>query len=322
MKRGPYKVRPEPGSIAELIDVYRANSPKYKRFSPRTRYLTDRVLDSFKANNGRRPATELTLPLIERMRDSMSDTPAKANNWVQVIGQLLKYGKRTGFLDVNPLSDGLEKLPPKHPGGFRTWREDEIAAFKTHHPLRTTPRLVFTLVLCTGAAAVDLVQLGWHSLDGDRISYRRQKTERRKGAEETPVVSIPILDDLSEALDLLPKDALTFLQTVQGRTRSPGGLNHQFKEWVEEAGLGAPDKYGRGLTMHGLRKAVGRRLAERGASPHVIMSVLGHETIASAEVYTKVYDRERAADMGAELLAAVVTPTNVARLPKRKATKP
>lgn len=314
MKRGPYKIRPEPGSIAELIEVYRANSPRYKRLSPRTRYTTDRVLDQFRANNGRRQVSEMTLPLIERMRDTMSDTPAKANHWTRIVGQLLKYGKRTGFIDVNPLSDGIEKLPPKRPGGFRTWREDEIEAFKAHHALGTLPRLVFTLALCTGAAAVDLVKLGRPNVSGDRIRYRRQKTERRKGAEETPLVSIPILPELAEALALVPRDALTLLQTRDGRVRSEGGLNHQFRAWCDEVeGLAEPDRYDRRLTLHGLRKAVGRRLAERGASPHAIMAVLGHETIASAEVYTKAYDREKAADAGMELLAEAPQ-TNVTRM--------
>ena len=43
------------------------------------------------------------------------------------------------------------------------------------------------------------------------------------------------------------------------------------------------------------------------------MAVLGHETIASAEVYTKEYDPQRAADVGMELLDAP-QPSNVTRL--------
>lgn len=316
MKRGPYKVRPPEGSIAELIEVYRANSPLYKRLAPRSRYHTDRVLDQFRANNGRRQISELTLPLIERMRDSMSDTPAKANNWTKVIGQLLRYGKRTGYLDVNPLSDGLEKLPPKRPGGFRTWREDEIEAYQEHHAPGAMPRLVFDLALYTGAAAVDLVQLGWQNVDGGRLRYRRQKTERRKGPEETPVVSIRILPGLAGALALVPPDHLTFLQTRDGLMRSPGGLGHQFREWCDAAGLDASDKYGRRLTLHGLRKAVGRRLAERGASPHVIQAWLGHETLESVRVYTNAYDREKAADAGADLLSSNVQ-DNIVRFGKK-----
>lgn len=319
MKRGPYKVRPEPGSIAELIEVYRANSPRYKRLSSRTRLAVDRVLDRFRANNGRRQVSELTLPLIERMRDTMSDTPAKANHWTDVIGRLLKYGKRTGFLEVNPLSDGLEKLQPTHPGGWRTWREDEIDAYLAHYAPGSIQSLVLLLALYTGAAPVDLVQLGRHSVEGDRLRYRRQKTERRKGPEETPMVSIKILPELDAALAHVPAGQMTFLETQFGRRRSPDGLGHQFREWVDAVeGLSTPDKYGRQLSLHGLRKAVGRRLAERGASAHIVMSWLGHETVKSAEVYTKAYDREIAADAGAELLGTKSSPQKVTRLRKRE----
>jgi hypothetical protein len=37
LKRGPYRVKFPEGSIGYLIEIYRANSPKYKRLAPRTR---------------------------------------------------------------------------------------------------------------------------------------------------------------------------------------------------------------------------------------------------------------------------------------------
>ena len=42
---------------------------------------------------------------------------------------------------------------------------------------------------------------------------------------------------------------------------------------------------------HGLRKAAGRRLAEAGATAKMIMSVLGHTTLAEAERYTEEADQ-------------------------------
>src|SRR5712675_2326136 len=38
---------------------------------------------------------------------------------------------------------------------------------------------------------------------------------------------------------------------------------------------------------HGLRKTLGRRLADAGVSAHDIMAALGHTTLAQAELYTK-----------------------------------
>jgi integrase len=44
---------------------------------------------------------------------------------------------------------------------------------------------------------------------------------------------------------------------------------------------------------HGLRKTLGRRLADAGCSAHEIMATLGHTTLAEAERYTREADRRR-----------------------------
>ena len=44
---------------------------------------------------------------------------------------------------------------------------------------------------------------------------------------------------------------------------------------------------------HGLRKAMGARLANNGATAHEIMAVLGLKTLAEAERYTREADRRR-----------------------------
>jgi integrase len=318
MTRGPYRSKPIPGSFAELIGIFRTQSPRYRGWARATRKHADKVLDDFRVENGRRQASDLRFEDIVRLRDSMADVPAAANNWLKVISALMRYAKRIGYIDADPMATKLESLPPNRPGGHRTWRDDEIEAYRAHWPLGTTARLVFELAAGTAASGVDLVQLGWPHVTGDRIRYRRQKTERRKGAEETPEVNIPILPELAEALAHVPRDRLTFFETEWGLPRSQGSLVHKFRAWVAEAGLGAEDRNGRHLTLHGLRKAMGRRLAERGASPHVIMAVLGHESIASAQVYTKAYDRARAADMAAKLLSSPGDVTNVTSIRRPK----
>jgi integrase len=44
---------------------------------------------------------------------------------------------------------------------------------------------------------------------------------------------------------------------------------------------------------HGLRKTLGRRLADAGVSAHDIMAALGHKTLVEAERYTREADRRR-----------------------------
>ena len=48
--------------------------------------------------------------------------------------------------------------------------------------------------------------------------------------------------------------------------------------------------------MHGLRKAGSRRLAQAGATPHEIMAVTGHKSLAEVQRYTRGVEQERAAE--------------------------
>jgi integrase len=57
--------------------------------------------------------------------------------------------------------------------------------------------------------------------------------------------------------------------------------------------------------LHGLRKAVGRRLAEAGCSGYEIAACLGHRSPKSSEPYTKAFDRSVAATNASAKLGEV-----------------
>jgi integrase len=59
------------------------------------------------------------------------------------------------------------------------------------------------------------------------------------------------------------------------------------RDAISEAGLPLDCK------PHGLRKTLGRRMADAGCSAHEIMAALGHTTLAEAERYTREADRRR-----------------------------
>lgn len=103
------------------------------------------------------------------------------------------------------------------------------------------------------------------------------------------MIDIPMHPNLRAVLDALPRDAFTFLQTQQGKGRSPNGLGNLMREWCDAADL--PE-----CTSHGLRKACARRLAEAGATPHQIQAVTGHQTLAEVERYTRAAGRTGLAD--------------------------
>ena len=140
------------------------------------------------------------------------------------------------------------------------------------------------LALGAGLRRGDLIRVGWRHVAGGELTIDQSKTGLR--------VVIPIIPELWAALEKLPRDRLTFLATATGAPFTAAGLGGHFRDLIDAAGL--PET----LSLHGLRKAAGRRLAEAGCTPHQIMAALGHRTIKEAERYCRTFSREKAAREG------------------------
>jgi len=159
------------------------------------------------------------------------------------------------------------------PGEIRCWADEEIAAYESFHPIGTPARLAFALALYTAQRASDLVRMGRQHIRNGAIDVRQQKT----GA----VLSIPIHPALAVILDATPSKHMTLLTTERGAPfSSPNSFSHQITRWAKQAGVD-------GVSVHGLRKAGCRRLAEAGCTAHEIMSISGHKSLKEVERYTK-----------------------------------
>ena len=68
-------------------------------------------------------------------------------------------------------------------------------------------------------------------------------------------------------------------------------------EWLRLPGNDNPALAGLSdkLSMHGLRKAAARRLAEAGCTTHEIASITGHKTLSEIERYTREAEQTRLA---------------------------
>lgn len=306
-----YKATPPPGTVADLVMRYR-RSPRVLAWAPSTAAKFDKILGRFMAANRLVMVADIRRGDILAARDDLAATPGEANNWLKVIRGLFDYGADIELIPFNP-ARGIKRLKPANPDGFRSWREDEITAYLAHWPRVSLQHLVFALALYTGAARSDLVRLGWQSVEEDRIVYRRQKTG--------VAVSVPILPPLAAVLALVPRSRLTFLETESGLVRSDKALGMAFMDWCEKAGLGGKIG-GHYLSLHGLRKALGRRLADAGCTETEIMAVLGHTDSKQVRIYTHGKDMARAADSAMGKMANNSPgPTRIVRLETRGKSK-
>ena len=94
-------------------------------------------------------------------------------------------------------------------------------------------------------------------------------------------VSQPRLASLATA----EREHVSVLTTAYGKPFTVDGFSQWMRNAITASGLPLDAQ------PHGLRKATGRRLAEAGATAKMIMSVLGHTTLAEAERYTEEADQ-------------------------------
>ncbi len=261
-----------PRSVSALIAQYYRSS-EFKALAPSTKTTYRGILERFRENHGRKRVATLERRHIKALLAEKSETPSAANNLRDRLKTLLDLAIDLGWRTDNPVTTVRPLKTMSY--GFHTWTEQEVKRYYATYPAGTLAHTAMTLMLYTGAARSDAVKLGWRNVSDGRIRYRRRKTERAVDVE----IDIPIHPHLQAVLDTLPRTTFTFLETRAGKTRSPNGLGNMMREWCDAAGNPK-------CTSHGLRKAISRRLAEAGATPHEIMAVTGHRTFAEVVRYT------------------------------------
>jgi integrase len=264
-----------PGSLDALVmSLY--SSATWKALRPTTQAVYRRVIEGLRSKHGEKPIHLMTPAGV---RAIMANRPATmANHVLRLLGMLMRHAVMLGWRPDDPTM-GVPKIAHKA-NGFKTWGEDDIAAFRARHPSGTTPRLALELLLNTAQRRGDVVRMGRQHVRGGAIHIRQNKTRTD--------VAVPIMRELADELAQLPPGQMTFLET-RGHSRTSGGFYTVFSGWCREAGLPP------GLSPHGLRKACGVRLAEAGCTAHEIMAVLGHRTLAEAQRYTMEANRSRMA---------------------------
>jgi integrase len=220
---------------------------------------------------------------VDAIVGSKIDRPGACWNFLIALRGLVKYCKKAKLLIDDPTCD-VER-PPLDPNGHATWNEQQIAAFEKAYPIGSKERLAFALALYTALRREDLISVGSHDIRDGVLHFTPQKTRNKTGIS----VAIPIHPKLKTVLDETPTEGSTFLKNARGERFSPNVFTSWFLAIRRAAGIEE------GLSVHGLRKACCRRLAEAGCTPHEIMAISGHTTLKEVERYTKAAERARMA---------------------------
>lgn len=265
------------GTIAQAVSLY-LGSATFARLAPDTRRTRKNELERFRRDKGDKPIELMERRHIERyVRDK---GPGSARNCIKALSPFLAWCQAEGLVSRDA-SAGI-KRPTGSPEGYKTWGEDHVSAFRSRHALGSKARLAFELLVNTGAARIDVVQIGRQHVRDGVLSFRRHKTK-------VPV-EIPVLDGLAAILDEMAiSDRLVFLLNDYGRPFTPAGFGNWFRDRCNEAGLST------GYSAHGVRKYAATLRANLGATAHELMAWFGWLTMREAERYTRAAERRRLA---------------------------
>ena len=255
-----------------VMDFY--DSVEFANLRRSSQKLYRRVLDSVAEKYGHRPAATLPAEFASKLIERIGrDRPGMANLTRDVMHRLMKFAVRRRIRNDNPFAGVASyKLGTHH-----TWTDSELRAFEHKWPLGTRQRLAYALLLYTGQRGGDVVRMRRQDIVEGCINIVQQKTGT--------ALSIPIHAKLYEALNACPVNGMHLLGDLHGRPITRNALTDMMVRAAKLAGLD------RQCVPHGLRKAILRRLAERGGTAKELAAVGGHRSLVEVERYTAAADQ-------------------------------
>ena len=273
------------GSVAAAVKGYLA-SADFGRLRPTSRIARRRILETFAGQHGHRRIAELERRHVDDLLKPFADKPGASRNFIASLRVLVRYAMTVGLRSDDPTA-GI-RMAKLAPGGHYSWTEEDIGTFEARHPIGTKARLALALLLYTGQRRADAIALGRQHVRDGCLDFRQQKTGR--------ALVIPVHPELELVLDATPANNLTFLVTERGGPFHPDRFTHWFKARCIEAGLP------RRASVHGLRKACARRLAEAGCSAPIIAAITGHASLREVQRYIAGAEQRKLAEQGMEAI--------------------
>jgi site-specific recombinase XerD len=152
-------------------------------------------------------------------------------------------------------------------------------------PLELRDRAMLELAYSCGLRCEEIVNLGDDSFDFEteqlRVVGKGSKERLLPVGEPAQRALRRYLERGRTALAADPREGALFL-SKSGRRLSASDVTRRLSLWVREAALAA------GVSPHSLRHSFATHLLEGGADLRTIQELLGHASISTTQVYTRV----------------------------------
>jgi integrase/recombinase XerC/integrase/recombinase XerD len=233
---------------------------------------------------------EVTPRTLRRYAATLSDRRAVAATVARKLAALRAFYRALrehGAVAQNP----ADLIPaPKRPRTLpRVLRPDEMAAvldrIPASTPLEVRDRALFEVAYASGLRAEELVTLDVTSIDFDaeelRVEGKGQKTRIVPVGEHALRAVARYLERARSALANGDGEAALFLSR-SGRRLSTSDVRRRLRAWTRHAEVQG------GVSPHTLRHSFATHLLEGGADLRTIQELLGHASVSTTQIYTRV----------------------------------
>jgi integrase/recombinase XerC/integrase/recombinase XerD len=217
-------------------------------------------------------------------RDAVAATIARKLASLRAFYRTLR---EHGQISQNP----ADLIPsPKRPRTLpKVLRPDELAALldriPASTPLELRDRALFEVAYACGLRAEELVNLDATSVDFDgeqlRVEGKGSKTRILPAGEPALRAVGRYLERARPALAAGDGEPALFL-SKSGRRLSTSDVRRRLRVWARQASLQG------GISPHALRHSFATHLLEGGADLRAIQELLGHASISTTQIYTRV----------------------------------
>jgi integrase/recombinase XerC len=233
---------------------------------------------------------EVDLRMLRRYAALLSDRRMTSSTVARKLAALRAFYRSLrehGLVADNP----ADLMPaPKRPARLpKVLRPDEVAALLDRIPASTSleirDRALFELAYACGLRAEELVNLDVGSVDFDgeevRVEGKGSKT-RIVPAGETALRTLSrYLERARPALAGADGEPALFL-SKSGRRLSTSDIRRRLQVWIRHALIPG------GASPHALRHSFATHLLDNGADLRAIQDMLGHASLSTTQIYTRV----------------------------------
>jgi site-specific recombinase XerD len=226
--------------------------------------------------------------VVRRYAASLSErgqAPSSVARKLAAVRSLFRVQVEVGAREDNPAElVGSPKRPQRLP---RVLKEDEVAALLDRigatTPLELRDRAMFELAYACGLRAEEIVSLELDAVDFDSELVRVEGKGGRTRVIPTGEHALRALERyLRRARPALAVGGVNWLfLSKSGRRLSTSDVRRRLRTWTRQAALA-------GAHPHALRHSFATHLLEGGADLRAIQELLGHKTISTTQVYTRV----------------------------------